>query len=771
VTLTGTGGVGKTRIAARLLDEYRETASGPDERAVFVSLAAWSNANLVLNAVAQRFALRKDEQPQSPTDFLRDELRDKPFFLVLDNCERLIEAGPTIASLIASCPGLIVLATSRRPLHIRSERVYPVDLLPVPKVDMVADLASLARTPSVALLVDRAQAHDYHFTLTTENAASVIGICVKLDGLPLALELVARRLHMLSPLEVFEQLSLSFLNNGLRDMPERQQTLTATIAWSYDLLNEREQGLFGLLSVFEGGCTHEAIEGVAGDSFLDGEIFTCLENLLDLSLVIATKQTEGATRYSMLEMIKEYAGDRLVAAKNVIETYRRHATYYARFENTTWLFADDFDSDYQSQDMANVGVALNRAIRSRWWQEAEKLAMLVCGYVFSVEGYEGDAKWQIESILFIPEISAHVKDKMRMILAALLISGRPTDDNYRRAKELYEESLAYFRGTGDDRTLLFATQNLIGLARDRGDEQEAISLIQERLTHFVSKGDIDRVLEDNLSLALILSQCGDEVEALVLFTRAMAILHGEEMKIRYTSGESNKTNDAIVFARILIESDLKDSDKYDLMTRLSPAFGSPGDSIDLALAIDVLLSTSFDPVGAYHLTAILVGLREKLEQAGVVDEVSIEDDTIEYLGKADYLEYDVYGEVSWENAKNYGYGLTASFALKSALELLFEHKNSFSIPITGIAPVTATKRTPIAGLEDPLTPREYEVVQLLIKNLSRREMADDLSMTYNTLSSHLGQIYAKFGVRSMTAARKFALEHGMTPSDQSPPKI
>ena len=326
ITLTGPGGAGKTHlalaVASRLRAHFRAGA-------VFVDLSPITDAAHVLSTVGS-VVFPEHAAGHRPVARVAARLRDAHLLLVFDNCEQVLAAAPGIAHLLAACPDLVILATSRAPLGIRGEQEWPLAPLPVPDPAHLPPLVDLARDPAVALFVARAQASAPQFTLTGENAVAVATICQQLDGLPLAIELAATRAKLLTPQELAARLQrrLPLLTGGQRDRPPRQQTLRAAIAWSNDLLSPAEQTLFRQLGVFVGGWTAEAaadvVELPAGVDILDG-----LGALLDQSL-IRVDQRGPSSRYAMLETIREYAQDALEAQGEAASARARHAAYFLR---------------------------------------------------------------------------------------------------------------------------------------------------------------------------------------------------------------------------------------------------------------------------------------------------------------------------------------------------------------------------------------------------------------------------------------------------------
>ena len=362
LTLTGPGGTGKTRLAVEAVAAAGRPVA---DAAVFVDLSPLRDPALVVPAIARTVGVR-DLGNRPVAESLQLYLRDKRLLLLLDNFEHLLPAAPAVCDLLATCPGLKVLVTSRAALRVRGEHAYPVPPLALPGPDdrPVAHLTGAA--PAVALFVQRAAAVRPEFRLSDDNAGAVAEICRRLDGLPLAIELAAARVQLLAPRALLARLErrLPLLTAGARDLPERQRTLGATIAWSYDLLDEAEQCLFRRLAVFVGGCTLEAVEAVCGtrpDPATPGQrwgevqLLDVLASLADKSLLRLHAGPDGGPRFSLLETVREYALDRLVESGEEPEIRRQHAQCWLRFaevaqprlrtlEARPWL--DRLDADH-----------------------------------------------------------------------------------------------------------------------------------------------------------------------------------------------------------------------------------------------------------------------------------------------------------------------------------------------------------------------------------------------------------------------------------------
>jgi len=322
LTLTGPGGAGKTRLALRAAEDLAPHFAGG---ATFVPLAPVAESALVPSAVARALGVREHgERPLG--DRVIGTLRDRRVLLVLDNVEHVLPAGTFVADLLAACPDLTILATSRATLGVSGEQRFPVPPLTLPDPGTAATAAGASQADAVRLFVHRAQAAQPDFALTDENASTVAAICRRLDGLPLAIELAAARILVLLPHALLAHLEprLPLLTGGPRDAPVRLRTMRDAIAWSYDLLDDREQVLFRRLVVFAGGCTLEAAAAVAGgDDVLEG-----ISSLVASSMLRQEARPGGEPRYLMLETLREFGLEQVATAGEDAETRRRHAAHY-----------------------------------------------------------------------------------------------------------------------------------------------------------------------------------------------------------------------------------------------------------------------------------------------------------------------------------------------------------------------------------------------------------------------------------------------------------
>ena len=380
LTLTGPGGIGKTRLALQAAADLIERF---EDGVYLVDLAPVRDPDAIPATIARVVGVREPSN-RPVLDELKEQLRAKTMLLLLDNFEQVTAAAHKVLELLQACPQMKLLVTSREALHLRGEYVFPVPPLALPAVSQKrVPVEQLARNEAVQLFSERAQAVKHDFMLTNENIPLVAEICARLDGLPLAIELAAARIRMFTPQALLERLGsrLKFLRGGARDLPTRQQTLRDAIAWSYELLNSGEQCLFELLSVFPGGCQFEAVE-VAGDEIAcledtGTDILDGLTSLVDKSLIRQMDQGAGESRLLMLETMREFAGERLEEDPNFSATARwAHATYFADFTQRQWkrLTGDEREAALAdlSSDIENVRTAWRYWVREKDLEQLNK---------------------------------------------------------------------------------------------------------------------------------------------------------------------------------------------------------------------------------------------------------------------------------------------------------------------------------------------------------------------------------------------------------------
>jgi predicted ATPase/class 3 adenylate cyclase len=483
VTLTGPGGTGKTRLAlqaaADLIDAFADGAW-------FVGLSPLADPSLVVPAIAQVLGVRESGHESLEASLL-DDLRHKKLLLLLDNFEHLLAAVPIVGRILAACPGVSVLATSRATLQVYGEREVAVLPLALPNPKHLPALAALGQVPAVELFVERARAAKAGFALTEANAEPIAAICARLDGLPLAIELAAVRVKLFPPATLLTRLEnrLNVLTGGGKDRELRQQTLRDAIAWSFDLLDTTEQRLFRRFAVFTGGCSFEAAETVlGGDAELD--LFDGLASLVDKSLLRQEELPSGEPRFFMLETIREFALEKLHAAGEAEGVKGAHAAFYRsllesaeeRDDQTAW-------AGQVEQDLANVREAVV-------WTTAgnDPTRVLALSDPLRRFAHQRGHIWEVRDWLKLAlersaNASAEFTGRALIDLGDLAASVDDLDE----ARTHYEASLRVWRELNHRSLVAVAVFGLGSLARDRGEYAAAMASLDEALAVFRELGD------------------------------------------------------------------------------------------------------------------------------------------------------------------------------------------------------------------------------------------------------------------------------------------
>jgi predicted ATPase len=520
VTLTGSGGSGKTRLAMQLAAELPAHFPGG---VWFVALAAISDPAAVATEIA-RALQTTDVGLGSAAELVKRHLRtDRETLLILDNFEHLLPAGPLIAELLDYCPTLKILVTSRVILHLYGEREFPVLPLEVPEAGSVHYLDALARNPAVALFIDRAKAVRADFELTSANAGAVKEICCRLDGLPLAIELSAARVKMLPPAAMAARLQsrLELVIGGPRDAPRRQQTLRSAIEWSHSLLDEPQQTLFRRLSVFSGGFTVESAEAVCNSRRdLGSDSLQILSSLSDHSLIQQMDGHDGSPRFTMLETIREYGLERLVASGEEGHTRRAHAAYclvlaeegagYRIGERSGWLAICDAEHD-------NLRAALAWLIARESTQWAVRLGLALFLF-WEPREYLAEAWKFLSAVLKLPGVANRTRE-----YALLLSYGGAFADDLNTSDVMQREALEIYRELDDKRGVI-SQLNTIGSAElFHGRWSAARIWFEQSLQACRELGSSPEIAAALSNLAEAINAEGDHAQATALFRQAMAM--------------------------------------------------------------------------------------------------------------------------------------------------------------------------------------------------------------------------------------------------------
>ncbi|MFN8537364.1 MAG: tetratricopeptide repeat protein [Thermomicrobiales bacterium] len=521
LTITGPGGVGKTRLALAVVQGL---AAAFADGTLTVPLAELRDRPRCSGRSAARSRLPDRAVDRAAT--LREHLRDRQTLLVLDNFEQVLPAAPLVAELLAACPLLVILVTSRAPLRLARERVYALPPLAFPDPDRAVAPAALADYGAPALFVARARSVRPEFTLTAANAAVVAAICARLDGLPLALELAAARLTVLSPADLLARLAarLPLLTGGPRDAPERQRTLRAAIAWSHDLLNAGEQALFRRLAVFAGGATLAAIEAVcAPPAPLAVELLDWLGGLVEQGLVQREfADADAPPRFAMLETVREFAAEQLAAHGEAAAHQRRHAAHFLAFTEEAGgkmvgpeqaLSLTRLTGDYD-----NLRAALRHALDSGDDGTALRFGAVLGRFWYFADLWTEGRAW-LRAILALPTsmgggAGAGLQGELALVQRGAGILAMVQSD-FAAAHDHLRGALAIARQLGDTRQAARLLDNLAILATEQGNYRAALDLHEEALSTL-------RKLNTPGELASALNNIGGTYFRLSRFKRAAA---------------------------------------------------------------------------------------------------------------------------------------------------------------------------------------------------------------------------------------------------------
>jgi predicted ATPase/DNA-binding winged helix-turn-helix (wHTH) protein len=579
VTLTGPGGTGKTRVA---LQAASDVADEFEHGVVFVNLAPIRDVDLVVPTVAMTLGVA-EVTGTSITATLKERLQGQRLLLVLDNFEQVVGAAWQIADLASASPGIAVLTTSRVPMRVAGEREQPIPALDLPNQAHLPPVDELVHVDSVRLFAERASAIKPVFALTSDNAAAVAEICVRLDGLPLAIELAAARIRLLSPQAIASRLKnrLSLLTGGPSDADDRHRTLRGTIDWSYGLLDDAEQRLFRRLAVFSGGCTLPAIEAVCVEG-LDVDVLNAIESLVQSNLLKDEDGPDGEPRLMTLETIHEFAREQLAASGELDLLRSRHARYFAELAESfddqatlglkaeateferldaehsnllgavEWTLAGvDEGEDERSELAARLVAALSRFWLDRGhWVEGARWAATVAanattpnadlrarvllgagGLAVEHGDYESGRRFFEESVPLLRQAGEHER--------AAVALGRVGDCVYgvgdiQTARSLLRQSVEWLRALGAERNAGLMMTNLAEVSRAEGDYVEARHLQETALGILTSTGDDgsswEAALRANLGNTLV--RAGDLGAATAMLDCALTMSH----RVGRTSG-------------------------------------------------------------------------------------------------------------------------------------------------------------------------------------------------------------------------------------------
>ncbi len=818
VTLAGPGGVGKTRLALEVAAGLLDTFPGG---VWFVDLAPLSDPGLVPHTVAA--ALRVPEEPgRTVTESLVEFLRPASLLLVLDNCEHLVSASAHLAdAVVRACPSVRIMVTSREPLAIPGELTYRIPPLSLPGSDPQASCEDLMRAEAVRLFVERALFVSPEFALSERNLRAVARACRRVDGLPLAIELAAARVRVLSVEEVADRLDDCFrlLTGGSRTALPRHQTLRAAIEWSHTLLSEKERALFQRVAVFAGGFDLEAAEAVcAGRGIAASEILDVLSQLVDKSLVLV-EDHGGQARYRLQDTVRRYGRDRLLESGGQAEALARHRDWCLGLaeraepelqgpDQQRWVRRLEVEHD-------NLREALAFALEGSSGDDALRMAAALWWF-WHARGYLSEGRAWLRRAL---AGSSHAPPgaRARALYGAGFLAWRQGE--YAQAQALGQESLAVARSRGDRLGMASAISLLEQVARARGDHERAEALPEESLALF-------REMGDTWGVATTLIMVGNAARLRGNYTRARAALE-ESLELFRSLGDASGGAATLHFLG-LVARDQGDYERAEAAGRESLRLSRDlGDQSRVAFALhslglvardrgehakaEALFNESLglfrELADAWGITTVLVSLgvaarlrgdgaraAELLRQsltlrrdlgdksgiaeclahlAGIAAAMRKPERAARLLGAAEALRGSIGAQLP--PAHRADCERTAAIARKRLGKRAFAEawaagrqmttEQAVADGLTAAAPAAegagaAAARIP-GNVPGPLTSREREVAALIAQGHTNRDIASALVITEGTAANHVQHILNKLGLRSRAQIAAWAAEHGL----------
>jgi predicted ATPase/DNA-binding CsgD family transcriptional regulator len=743
LTLTGPGGVGKTRLGVAtlitLIDEYEDGVCS-------VSLGPVIDPDQVIPAIVKAFGLWESGE-RTELELVLDYLQDKQLLFLLDNFEQVIDAALVLADLLSSCQHLKLLVTSRAALHLPGEYEFPVPTLRTPDLTQVFENELLAVNPAVQLFQVRARAVQPNFKLTPANMRTVAEICVRLDGLPLAIELAAARIKMLSPAALLNRLShrLQILTRGDSDLPARQQTLRNTLQWSYDLLNLQEQRLFRRLSVFVEGFTLEAVEAVCYDTQQEASLtLDEIASLLDKSLLLQVEE-EGGARFRMLLTVQEYALECMQKSGENKHVQRAHALYYIAlaervepeyFGTRSAVVLDQLELEYE-----NLRTALGWLIESEERELALHLSATLWWFWYA-RGHLSEGRQWFERLLPVSErVPAPIRAKALKSAGWLAYHQKDLDN----ADTLLSEGLEVYRLLGDKQNIATSLYRLGLVAFARGDFPLTQSLTEDALSIFYQIGSKEGIADSLLELSFTSIEQGDKNKAREQAERGLSLF-------REIDDQWGVASTLLCLAKVVLLQG--DASTAQTLTEES-------------LAISIELGYLGGTAACLEQLAEIAAAQEWLVWAALLWGAAekIRETTAIALGSTERAEYEravnavrnKLGDETFSSAWLQGRKMTPEQAFEARDSIITQASQKTKQQQASSRSTMRQKALYPLGL----TAREVDVLQLVAQGLTDAEIAERLDISYRTVSSHLTSIYNKLGIGSRVAAVRFVVENGL----------
>jgi non-specific serine/threonine protein kinase len=719
LTLTGPGGTGKTRLAQAFAAEHVAPAG---RSTYFVDLAVVDEPADVPASVAQ--VLGVQESGSEPLEsILRAVIGRRAVLLMLDNFERVMDAAGFVADLLAAAPDLACLVTSREPLHIRAERVFPVGPLPVPPADL-ADLIAITSAPSVALFLERGRARQPDFAVGPENAAVVVEICRRLDGLPLAIELAAAQVSVLSVQTILARLAAHepFVLGGARDLPPRHQTLRAAVAWSYDLLDATEQLVFRRCGVFSGSFAPAAVAALVDPPAQATNLLGTLAVLADKNLIQVADSAADGPRFRLLETIRAFALSILAEKGELGEIRGRHARYFVEL-------AEHAEQALVGPDMGSTLDRLDREYDNLravlyWSLDADELTvgLRLAGALYRFwmqRGHLSEARQWLERAL--PRSNGLPNDiRAKALNAAGVVAGLQGDNA--AAEAFFNESFRLWAAVGDPIRMAAAMGNLGLTAQDRQDVAQAFACFQQAEVLYAKGGDRRGIAVSIGSRAHLARQEGDTAGAIGLFEQALALFR-EVGDPRGTANSLANLGHALLALRQPEQSIRHFREALELRRAL-------GNTLGIAECLEGFAAAAA-PRRQARRAARLLGAADALREITGAPLPATE--RKQYEGLLQRIRQQLNPE-AFIREQAVGRGLALDRAVDYALV-----RPDTPDASPGASPESAAPA---------LTEREREVAMLVARGMTNKQIADALLITPRTIATHLEHIFAKLGVQA-----------------------
>jgi predicted ATPase/DNA-binding CsgD family transcriptional regulator/DNA-binding XRE family transcriptional regulator len=749
VTVLGPGGIGKTRLA---LQAAADLAPSFADGVAFVALASVADAANVCGTIAEAIGCPLPPA-QDPEAVLLAFLRERALLLILDNLEQLL--GPAqgdqvcgmLTRLLYEAPDVQLIVTSRERLRLRSEWVIELAGLALPADE---DPTSIARADAVMLFLERARQAMDDFALTSENHRVIAGICQRLDGLPLALELAAAQVSFLPPAVMLARLdqALPLLEGGARDLPARQRTMRAAIGWSYDLLPPNERTLFRRLGVFVGGFRLEAAEAIgAGGAVAAEQVLGVLRRLVDQSLVVRDGAGGDRERYRLLEPVRQFALEQLEQSGEAEAVRERHAAYFVALADeaypalrsaaqVAWLARLD-------REYPNMRAAMNWLIEQRATATVTRMGWALWLYQWMRGHFSEGRRWTEWVFAQGADVPSPVR-ALALLTACVLAYGQA---DYTHAEVLVEESATRYRSLADDEGLA-RTAAMSGLiAAGLGQFDRAITYLEEGVRRYLAIGDKWGAALTLIYWAVIPLNQGDYASAVRLTEQAIPLAR--------ETGDRVSAYTALYNLALVAQSQHDSAEAARLFKEALVLSIEMGDAGNIAYCLEGLAGVAAAQGKGEH-AAQLWGAAEVLLERGEAAVYAYTPDRALYARAVAAARGQLDAQ-RWSAAWAAGRSMSIEAVVAQALST----EAADSVPATPIVKVGNIEGVLVPATGEVLTPREVDVLHLIVQGLRNREIAERLVISEKTVQNHISNIFAKLGVADRSQAIVRALQDGL----------